>query len=98
MQMNRRFTEMLSGCRYCKHYLTFADWGKATLTKVSREEQKKSDAEYINRGLARPPAAEGAGELVSGKTPRIPLGHVEVRGERYEIGIPSCSSKCLIRR
>jgi len=72
--------------------------GKATLTKVAHEEQKKSDAEYINRGLARPPAAEGAGEVISGKTPRIPLGHVEVRGERYEIGIAPCGNKCLIHR
>jgi len=61
-----------------------------TLSKVAAEERKKSDAEYINRGLAKEPAqmepgSEGA-TVSSGKMQRYPVGHVEVNGERYEIG------------
>jgi hypothetical protein len=46
------------------------------------------DAEYINRGLAKDPALVEAGghEGGSGKMQRIPVGSVEVNGERYEIG------------
>ena len=58
------------------------------MTKVSEEERKKGDAEYINRGLAKDPAIvdSGAAEGGSGKVQRIPLGNVEANGERFEIG------------
>lgn len=64
-----------------------ANWQQA-LTKVSEEERKKQDFEYINRGLAKEAALIEGGNFESGgsKTQRIPIGGVEVRGERFEIG------------
>jgi len=57
--------------------------------KVAEEERKKADSEYINRGLAKEPALiEGGVEGGTGKMQRIPVGHVEANGERYEIGNP----------
>jgi hypothetical protein len=46
------------------------------------------DSDYINRGLAKDPASIDAGEGRGGKH-RIPVGSVEVNGERYEIGTAS---------
>jgi hypothetical protein len=59
-----------------------------TLTRVSGEERKKTDSEYVNRGLAKDPASIEAagGEGGGGKMQRIPVGSVEVNGERFEIG------------
>ena len=58
------------------------------MTRVSEEERKKTDSEYVNRGLAKDPASiEAAGEGgAGGKMQRIPVGSVEINGERYEIG------------
>lgn len=68
--------------------LEYAD-SQQTLTKVSEEERKKQDSDYINRGLAKEAALAEGGvfEGGSGKTQRIPIGGVEVNGERFEIGI-----------
>lgn len=55
------------------------------MIKVAEEERKKGDQEYINRGLAKDPSEIEVNEG-AGKTRRIPLGHVEANGQRYEIG------------
>ena len=57
------------------------------MTKVAEEERKKSDSEYVNRGLAKAVSTvQALGEIGGGKTQRIPVGSVEVDGMRYEIG------------
>ena len=86
MQMNRRYLRMPPHYKYQfseKH----ANWQQA-LAKVSEEERKKQDSEYINRGLAKEAALIEGGNFESSgsKTQRIPIGGVEVRGERFEIG------------
>jgi hypothetical protein len=48
------------------------------------------DSDYINRGLAKDPASiDAAGGEGRGSKQRIPVGSVEVNGERYEIGTAS---------
>jgi hypothetical protein len=61
------------------------------LQKIAQEERSKEDAEYVNRGLARDPGpSEGGGHERGGaKGQRIPVGTVDVNGERYEIGTKS---------
>ena len=63
---------------------------------VSEEERKKQDSDYINRGLAKeaPSGEAGSFEGGSSKARRIPIGGVEVNGERFEIGIHP-STVCL---
>lgn len=58
---------------------------------MSEEERKKQDSDYINRGLAKeaPTGEGGAFEGGGSKARRIPIGGVEVNGERFEIGM-SC--------
>ena len=80
-----RSSKMLSLSKYTP-YLTLLM--KKTLQKVAEEERNKDDSEYINRGLAKDPKINesGAGETSTGKMQRIPVGSVQVNGERYEIG------------
>jgi hypothetical protein len=57
---------------------------------VSEEERKKQDSDYINRGLAKEAPSGEAGSFEGGNSKvarRIPIGGVEVNGERFEIGI-----------
>jgi len=84
-QTGHRSSKMLSRYKYAPYIPILR---QKTLQKVAEEERNKDDSEYINRGLAKDPKINesGAGETSAGKMQRIPVGSVEVNGERYEIG------------